>query len=291
MSIGQYQATASEVPNRGVLARATANGSVVAAALVFIVVALMAVFAPLLTRADPTTINAVSRLQPPSAEFWFGTDSLGRDIYSRVIYGARTSLLVGLLVALGSLALGLFFGVIAGYFRAADAIVMRVMDGIMSIPSIVLAVALVAVSGSSMTTVLVAIIIPEFPRVVRLVRSVILNARDEPYVSAAISMGTPVRKLLWLHMLPNTVAPMIVQGSFILASAILTEAALSFLGVGLPPEVPSWGNVMSEGRTYFQLLPGLIFFPGLFLALTVLSINLIGDALRDALDPKLEARS
>lgn len=291
MSIHEPPAIKTSVQGHGVLKRVATNGPVLAAMVIFVVIALMAICAPLLTSTDPATINAISRLKQPSAEFWFGTDSLGRDVYSRVVYGARTSLLVGVLVTLCSLALGLFFGVIAGYFRMADAIVMRVMDGIMSIPSIVLAVALVAVSGSSLATVLVAIIIPEFPRVVRLVRSVILNARDEPYVSAAISMGTPVRKLLWLHMLPNTVAPMIVQGSFILASAILTEAALSFLGVGLPPEVPSWGNVMSEGRTYFQLLPGLIFFPGLFLALTVLSINLIGDALRDMLDPKLENRS
>ena len=198
---------------------------------------------------------------------------------------------IGTFAATASLVLGLAIGVVAGYFRMADMIIMRIMDGIMSVPSIVLAVALVAVAGSNMVTVLVAIIVPEFPRVVRLVRGVILNLRSEPFVEAAISLGTPLPRLLWRHMIPNTVAPLIIQGSFVLASAILTEAALSFLGVGLPPDVPSWGNIMSEGRTYFQLLPGMIFFPGIVLALTVLSINLIGDALRDALDPKLGTRA
>lgn len=256
--------------------------------ITFILVAALA--APLIAPYDPGHLDPAARLQPPSGEHWFGTDKLGRDAFSRVIYGARTSLLVGALVAAISLAIGLFIGVVAGYLRVVDAIVMRIMDAIMSIPNIVLAVALVAITGASLTTVLIALIVPEFPRVVRLVRGVILNLRTEPYVEAAVSLGTPLPKLLWRHMIPNTVAPLIVQGSFILASAILSEAALSFLGVGLPPEVPSWGNIMSEGRTYFQFLPGLIFFPGVFLALTVLSINLVGDALRDALDPKLVKR-
>lgn len=290
MTIQETSTAIRQPSDRHLLRRLVSSAPVLGALLILFAIVVVAICAPLLTNTDPAQINAIARLKPPSVEHWFGTDSLGRDVYSRVVYGARTSLAVGVIVAVCSLALGLFFGVIAGYFRSLDAVVMRVMDGIMSVPSIVLAVALVAVAGSSFLTVLVAIIIPEFPRVVRLIRGVILNAREEPYVSAAISMGTPIRRLLWLHMLPNTVAPMIVQGSFVLASAILTEAALSFLGVGLPPEVPSWGNIMSEGRTYFQLLPGLIFFPGLFLALTVLSINLIGDALRDALDPKLEGR-
>ena len=274
-----------------VIRRLTRSWPVAAALVVLAMTILTALAAPLISPMDPTRINPMARLGPPSAEFWLGTDPLGRDVFSRVIWGARTSLVVGIAAALASVALGLAIGVIAGYFRLADMIIMRIMDGIMSVPSIVLAVALVAVSGSNLFTVLVAIIVPEFPRVVRLVRGVILNSRTEPYVEAAISLGTPLPKLLWRHMIPNTVAPLIVQGSFILASAILTEAALSFLGVGLPSEVPSWGNIMSEGRTYFQILPGLIFFPGVFLALTVLSINLIGDALRDALDPKLVGRA
>jgi peptide/nickel transport system permease protein len=232
----------------------------------------------------------LERLRPGSLQHWFGTDALGRDVYARVIFGARTSLIVGTFAAAASVMFGLAIGVIAGYYRIADLIIMRIMDGVMAIPSIVLAVALVAISGASLTTVLVAIAVPEIPRVVRLVRGVILSLRSEPYVEAAISLGTPPHLLLIRHMIPNTVAPLIVQSSFVLASAILTEAALSFLGVGLPPEIPSWGNIMSEGRKYFQLYPGLIFIPGLFLAVTVLSVNLIGDALRDVLDPKMAKR-
>jgi peptide/nickel transport system permease protein len=250
-------------------------------------VTLAAIFAPLLTDADPIHIDAISRLKPPTALHWFGTDTVGRDVFARVLYGARTSLIVGVAAAVLSLAIGLAIGLVAGYFPLVDAVVMRIMDGIMSIPSIILAVALVAITGANLTTVLLAIVLPEFPRVVRLVRSVILGLRNEAYVEAAISLATPTWRILLRHMLPNTLAPLIVQGSLILASAILTEAVLSFLGVGLPPEVPSWGNIIADGRTYFQLHPGLVFFPGVFLAFTVLAINLIGDALRDALDPKL----
>jgi peptide/nickel transport system permease protein len=195
--------------------------------------------------------------------------------------------LVGLGAALASVTLGLFIGVIAGYFRMLDSIIMRVMDGIMAIPGILLAIALVTLSGASLMTVVVAITIPEIPRVVRLVRSVILTIRGEPYVEAAIALGTPLPALLLRHMVPNTVAPLMVQGTFVFASAMLTEAAMSFLGVGLPPEFPSWGNIMAEGRIYFQLLPGLILYAGIFLALTVLSVNVVGDAMRDALDPRM----
>jgi peptide/nickel transport system permease protein len=267
------------------------NGLLLAAILFLLFVTLAAVLAPLLTRADPIFINAVNRLKPPSADLWFGADTMGRDVFARVVYGARTSLTVGLAAAFCSLVLGLLLGLVAGYFPLIDGILMRIMDGIMSIPSIVLAVALVAITGANLGTVLLAIVLPEFPRVVRLVRGVILGLRNEAYVEAAVSLATPTWRILLRHMLPNTLAPLIVQGSFILASAILTEAVMSFLGVGLPPEVPSWGNVIAEGRTYFQIRPGLIFFPGVFLALTVLAINLIGDALRDALDPKLVRRS
>lgn len=272
-------------------ARSSSRDWPVAAACVFLVfIVLVAIVGPYVTPGDPLHINAVLRIKPPTAEHLFGTDAMGRDVLARVVYGARTSLIVGLAAALASLVLGLGIGLVAGYFPLLDSIVMRVMDGIMAIPSIVLAVALVAITGANLATVLIAIIVPEFPRVVRLVRGVILSLRGEPYVEAAISLATPTWRILLRHMLPNTMAPLIVQGSFILASAILTEAALSFLGVGLPPEIPSWGNIMADGRTYFQLRPGLIFFPGIFLALTVLSINLIGDALRDRFDPKLEKR-
>jgi peptide/nickel transport system permease protein len=274
------------------LRAALIDNPLLATAIAFLLlVILAAVFAPLLTSADPILINPVNRLKPPSTELWFGADTMGRDVFARTLYGARTSLIVGVSAAVCALAIGLVVGLIAGYFPLIDAVVMRIMDGIMSIPSIVLAVALVAITGANLFTVLVAIVLPEFPRVVRLVRGVILGLRNEAYVEAAVSLATPAWRILLRHMLPNTLAPLIVQGSFILASAVLTEAVMSFLGVGLPPEVPSWGNIISEGRTYFQIRPGLVFFPGVLLALTVLAINLIGDALRDALDPKLARRN
>jgi len=257
---------------------------------VLIVTVFCAVTAPWLAPGDPVEINPVLRLRPPSADLWLGTDAYGRDVYSRVLYGARVSLIVGLGVAAVSLLVGLLFGLLAGYFRWVDAVVMRFMDGLMAIPGILLAIALVSLSGSSLTTVLVAISIPEIPRVVRLVRGVILSVRGEPYVEAARTLGTPVPVLMWRHLLPNTVAPLIVQGTYIFASAILTEAILSFLGAGIPPEIPSWGNIMAEGRMYFQLIPGLVLYPGLLLSLTVLSVNLLGDALRDALDPRMARR-
>ena len=255
-----------------------------------IVLLIGAIFAPWLGTVDPTAIDPAMRLRPISAEHWLGTDAFGRDVYSRALYGARVSLAVGLGAMVASLVVGVVVGIIAGYFSAADAIIMRFLDGVMAIPGILLAIALVSLSGASLVTVLVAISIPEIPRVVRMVRSVILSVRNEPYVEAAVSLGTRVPVLMLRHMLPNTYAPLIVQGTYIFAAAILTEAVLSFLGAGIPPETPSWGNVMAEGRVYFQLLPGLILYPGLLLSMTVLSVNILGDALRDALDPRFSRR-
>lgn len=266
------------------------GGPVIAALVILAVILFGAVAADVLGLVDPMEIDPMARLRGFSAAHWFGTDAFGRDVFSRVVYGARISLAIGAGAALVAVAFGLVIGVVAGYFRLADMLIMRVMDGVMSIPSILLAIALVSVSGASLMTVLVAIAVPEVPRVVRMVRSLILNLRSESYVEAAISLGTPTPLLLVRHMVPNTVAPLIVQGTFIFASAILAEAIMSFLGVGMPPEFPSWGNVMAEGRMYFQLKPELILLPGIFLALTVLSVNLLGDALRDVLDPKLAQR-
>lgn len=255
-----------------------------------VVIVLVAILAPWLGTVDPVALAPAQRLQGLSAAHWLGTDSFGRDVYSRVAYGARVSLVVGVGTVALSVVLGLLVGVLAGWFRWVDIIVMRVMDGLMAIPGILLAIALVAVSGATLTTVLVAIAVPEIPRVVRMVRSVILGVRNEPYVEAAICLGTPLPAMVWRHMLPNTLAPLLVQGTYIFASAILTEAILSFLGAGIPPETPSWGNMMADGRVYFLLKPELILYPGLMVSLTVLSVNMLGDALRDGLDPRMAKR-
>jgi peptide/nickel transport system permease protein len=263
-----------------------------------------ALAAPWLGTVDPTLFDADSRDLVPGSmgqittlegdtiphRFIMGSDSFGRDIYSRVIYGTRVSLAVGLLAALLALAFGVLAGLSAGYLRWLDGVLMRFMDGLMAIPAILIAIALVALWRASLPTVIVAIAIPEIPRVTRLVRSLVLAIREEPYVEAAVSLGTPTWKIMFKHILPNTVAPIIVQGTYICASAILLEAILSFLGVGLPPDIPTWGNIMAEGRVQFVEFPHNVFFPGLFLAVTVLAVNILGDGLRDTLDPKMARR-
>ena len=252
-----------------------------------LIMVFLAVFAPLLFTSDPIQMNPVERLKTPSLTHWFGTDMFGRDIYSRTVYGSRISLVVGLVAAVLSVILGLFIGLVAGYIRFLDAILMRIMDGLMAIPGILLAIALVSLSGASLITVTIAITIPEIPRVVRLVRSIVLSVREEPYVEAAIAAGTRLPLILSRHVLPNTIPPLIVQATYVCGSAMLTEAILSFLGAGTPPEVPSWGNIMAEGRLYFQIAPWIIFFPGITLAVTVLAVNVLGDGLRDTLDPRI----
>lgn len=259
-----------------------------AAALVMM--GLLSLIAPWIAPHNPVEMNVVDRLRPPGAEYWLGTDAYGRDILSRVLYGGRVSLVVGLSVALLSTAIGLVIGVLAGYHRVVDAVVMRVMDGLMAIPGILLAIALMAVTKASIEIVVIAITIPEIPRVVRLVRAVVLSIREQVYVHAAITIGTRFRRLMLRHVLPNTVAPLVVQATYICASAVLIEAYLSFLGVGTPPEIPSWGNIIAEGRLYVQIAFWHVAFPGVFLALLVLSINVLGDGLRDLLDPRLARR-
>ncbi|MFK7994018.1 MAG: ABC transporter permease [Granulosicoccus sp.] len=282
-------------------ARLRNNTSVIIGGCLMLLIVLLVPFASVLTSLDPTEINPRNRNKPPGYEAVYknddgekytitahmGTDKLGRDVYTRVIYGARVSLIVGLSVAFVSVSIGLFIGLMAGYFKLVDAIVMRIMDGLMAIPAILLAIALVSLSGATLFTVIIAIVIPEIPRVVRLVRSIVLSIREEPYVEAAISVGTPTHKILYRHVLPNTIAPLIVQGTFICGSAILLEAILSFLGVGVPPEIPTWGNIMAQGRDLFQIFPHNIFYPGVFLTLTVLAINMLGDGLRDTIDPRM----
>lgn len=255
--------------------------------VLLLVMVLLAVFAPWLTMYDPTEMNVIERLKPASAAHVFGTDAMGRDIFSRTLHGARVSLLVGFCVALLSVAIGIVIGTVAGFSRWIDAIVMRIMDGMMAIPGILLAVALMTLIQASVQTVIIAIALPEIPRVVRLVRALVLTIREQPYIQAAQAMGTRLPWILARHVVPNLLTPLIVQASFICASAMIFEAYLSFLGAGTPPEVPSWGNIMADGRSVVQLAFGVILYPGLFLGLTVLAVNLIGDGLRDLLDPRI----
>jgi peptide/nickel transport system permease protein len=247
---------------------------------------LCAIFAPLLAWADPTAINTSRRTRAPNAEYWFGSDMLGRDIYSRVLYGARVSLLVGFSVGVFASVAGLLVGLVSGFVRWADGIIMRIMDGMMSIPPILLAVALMALTRGSVGNVITAISIAEFPRVARLVRGVVLSVREQPFVDAGIAAGTRTPTIIWRHILPNTLGPLSVQATYICASAMITEAILSFIGAGTPPTIPSWGNIMAEGRALWQVKPYIVFIPAIFLSITVLAVNLLGDGLRDALDPR-----
>jgi len=262
----------------------------VLAAIVLVAIVVLTLIAPWIVPHDPAAMDSLQRLKPPSDLYPLGTDNYGRDLLSRVLIGGETSLLIGVSAAAVSVAAGLIIGLIAGFFRLADAVIMRIMDSLMAIPSILLAIALVALNGPGLGSVLAAITIPEIPRVVRLVRSVVLSAREEPYVEAARSLGSPTHRIIWQHLMPNTLAPLTVQATYICASAILTEAILSFVGAGISTETPTWGNIMAEGRLYFQLKPSLIFWPGLMLSLCILSINLLGDTARDLLDPRLKKR-
>jgi peptide/nickel transport system permease protein len=280
------------------------NPSVLIGAVIVTFLTVIGVLAPWLGTIDPAEINPVFRNKKPGVEHTiraadgserqfvhrFGTDTLGRDVYSRVVYGARVSLTIGVTVAVLSVGIGLLIGLVTGYIRWLDAIIMRIMDGLMAIPAILLAMGLVSLSRAGLVAVVIAIVVPEVPRVVRLVRSIVLSIREEPYVEAAITLGTPTPTLLVRHVLPNTIAPLLVQGTFTCAAAILIEAVLSFLGIGIPPETPSWGNIMAEGRSLFRIYPHNIFYPGVFLACAVLAINMLGDGLRDTLDPRFAKR-
>ena len=286
MSRATHLSSLEKASELSVLQLVIRNKNVFWGSTILFVIIFIAIFGPFFA-LDPVSLNPMSRLKPPGVVGLFGTDQLGRDVYSRVINGGRISLVVGLTVAIFAVVFGTVMGLLAGYIRFMDAIIMRIMDGLMAIPAILLAIAMISLSGATLTTVIAAIVIPEIPRVVRLVRSVVLTVREEPYVESAISVGTPVYLVMIRHVLPNTIAPLIVQATYICGSAMLTEAILGFLGAGIPPEIPSWGNIMSEGRTFFQLTPWIIFFPGIALAVTVLSVNIVGDGLRDTLDPRI----
>lgn len=257
---------------------------------VLVVMAVLAFAAPLFGLPDPMRQNPINRLQDPSVAHWFGTDMYGRDLLSRVLHGGQISLVVGLSVAALATSIGLVIGLVAGFNRRIDAVVMRFMDALMSIPSILLAIALVALWGSSVLNVIIALTIPEVPRVVRLVRSVVLMLRDQTFVQAAIACGTSTPRILIRHIMPNTFPPLIVQATYICAQAVIFEAYLSFVGAGTPPEIPSWGNIMAEGRMFFFQNFGIIMYPGIFLAITVFAINTFGDGLRDSLDPRMKRR-
>jgi peptide/nickel transport system permease protein len=293
----------SSTTDRSVWRQVLRNPSVVIGASIVLLLVLVAILAPVLGTVDPKAIDPAYRNRLPGSPhvvtavdgqqttrtFLMGADTLGRDVYSRVIYGTRVSLIVGVSVALVGATLGLAIGLVAGYLRWVDVITMRVMDGLMAIPGILLAIGLVAVWGAGLGTVILAIAVPEIPRFVRLVRSLVLTIREEPYVEAAIAAGTPVPLILIRHVMPNTLSPMIVQATFVCASAILIEAILSFLGIGIPTDIPTWGNIMAEGRQLFRVYPHTILFPGLFVAVTVLAVNMLGDGLRDALDPRTKS--
>jgi peptide/nickel transport system permease protein len=274
----------------GLMRRAARRPLPVLGSALLIVLILSALFAPWLTPYDPFEMNVVDRLLPPNETYWFGTDAYGRDIFTRTLYGGRVSLVIGAAVAVAATVVGLLIGVVAGYFRTADAILMRVMDGLMAIPGILLAIALMSLTRASIWIVILAITIPEVPRVARLVRSVVLSVREQVYIQAASAVGPRFPRLMLRHILPNTFAPLIVQATYIAASAVLVESYLSFLGVGTPPEIPSWGNIIAEGRLYVQIAFWNILFPSVFLAVMVLSINILGDGLRDMLDPRLARR-
>ena len=265
------------------------NPTITIGAVLLLILIAIAIVGPYFV-GNPLKIAPVNRLRPPSERWWFGTDQFGRDVFARTIWGSQVSLIVGLSVAAISSTLGLALGLICGYFRRIDGLVMRVMDGVMAIPSILLAIALITLTRPGLGIVIVAIVIPEVPRIVRVVRAVVLSIRSQPYIESAIAGGTRNTKLLMRHVLPNTLAPLIVQSTYVCASAMLIEAGLSFLGAGVPPEIPSWGNIIAQGRTFFQIAPWTILIPGAFLAITVLAVNLLGDGLRDRLDPRLARR-
>jgi len=277
-------------PKKGFIGFLRRNPTIAIGGFLVLMMVFIAVFAPFLWTKDPTALAPSLRTREPSAQWWFGTDMLGRDVYSRVLYGTRVSLTVGFAVAFFASLAGLAIGLISGFIRIADSIIMRIMDGMMSIPPILLAIALMALTRGSVGNVILAITIAEIPRVSRLVRGVVLSLREQPYVDAAVASGTRTPMIILRHILPNTLAPLTVQATYICASAMITEAILSFIGAGTPPIIPSWGNIMAEGRALWQVKPYIVFFPAVFLSITVLAVNLLGDGLRDALDPRMAKR-
>lgn len=270
----------------GWVGREPMTASCVAVLLFFV---LVAIFAPLIA-GDPIALNPAERLTSSSESAIWGRDHLGRDVFARAVYGARTSMLVGFSVAGLTTLFGVAIGIYAGMSRIGGAVIMRLNDAMMAIPAILLAIALASLMNAGVVTVIIAITLPEIPRMVRLVRSVVLGVREQPYVAAATSIGTSGLAMVWRHILPNTLGPVLVQATYACASAIIASAVLSFLGVGTSPEVPSWGGMMADARSYFRIHPELMAYPGALLSMLVLVVNILGDRLSDALDPRKTRR-
>jgi peptide/nickel transport system permease protein len=262
------------------------SGSFLCATSLLSLVLFMAILAPWVAPFDPTAIDPASRLQGSSVVHWFGTDMVGRDLLSRVIWGARSSIFVGMACAVLVVVLGLITGVVTGFFHSADVVGMRVLDGLMAIPPILLAIALMTVIGSGVMTVVLAITVAELPRAARLVRAITLSVRSQSYVEASLSMGSSDLRNIWRNIVPASTSALIVHGTYLCGSAMLTESVLSFIGAGIPTTIPTWGNIMADGRALWQLKPGLVLFPAAALCLTVLMLNLLGDAVRDIVDPR-----
>ena len=266
------------------------NGRILIGSVMLIVVILMAIFAPLLATHSPLTINVIDRIQPPSPDHWFGTDEHGRDIYSRVIYGSRVSVLVGMSVVVTTTILGTVIGLVSGFYKRLDSVFMRIMDAFQSFPAILLAIAIMAALGASARNVIIALTVTYTPRTARVVRGKVLGIREETYIESARAVGLGDIRIMARYVLPNTLAPLIVQATFILALAIIAEAGLSFVGAGTPPPSPSWGNILADGRAFMRQAQWMTLFPGLFIMFSVLGLNILGDGLRDVMDPRMKDR-
>lgn len=270
--------------------RLLSQKAIIIGGVVLILMAFVAIAAPLLATHDPNTIVGLDRLKSPSASHFFGTDGQGRDIYSRVLYGARLSLGVGFAVAAASLFGGTVIGLVAGFYSRVGVAIMRLMDGMMAFPSVILAIGIMAARGAAVSNVILALSIVAIPRLARVMRSIVLGLAESPFVEAARSVGNTETRIAWRYVLPNCLSPLIVQVSFVFAEAVLGEATLSFLGAGAPPDIPSWGTMLSDSKVFLQQAPWTMIFPGLGLVLTVFALNLLGDGLRDLLDPRLQRR-
>lgn len=257
---------------------------------IFLVVCFIALFCPLLSPYDPLALNIRESFSPPSSQHLFGSDSYGRDIFSRILYGARVSIRVGLEVLLLAVFIGTITGVIAGWFSKLDNILMRIMDGLMAFPTIVLALAIRAALGPMEFNLVIALSVTQIPRIARIVRSSVLKIREMGFIRSAKAVGASDWRILVLHVLPNCLSPLIVQASFTFATVVLVEAGLSFVGVGVPPPSPSWGSIVADGRDYIRTAPWITISPGIVIIFVVLGLNLFGDGLRDILDPKMQRK-